>query len=179
MTQPQTQPRRREETESSPPSPHGLEDLFNSLLCQGHIAGYALVQPTGHVLVAFGCLFEGFMVPKTPPTPSSTPDSMITALLIDPSQTSFHLKGKKMHIVRREPAMLFAVEATSSPTNDDKDDKDHKDDNDETSTTRHPVACSVHCIQGNNILLVAYHADHKLALPRVLQALALPPQVGP
>lgn len=130
-----------------------LEDVLNCLLAsEQQIAGYALIQPTGQVLVAYGCLFEGLLSAPGAVNPAG---DVIDALLFDATRTVVTLEGKKMHVVRREPDMLVAIEALQ-----------------ESEGGRHPVACSAHSIVGNNVCLVAYErGEHRLAVPRVLCAL--------
>jgi hypothetical protein len=151
MTQPDTHAvvdRRRKGEET----PANLEDVLNTLLCEQQIAGYALVQPTGQVLAAYGCLFEGLM--GTPDVVNPAGD-VINALLVDDTRSTVTLKGKRMRVVRREPEMLVAIEALQ-----------------EGEGNRHPVACSAHSIVGNNVCLIAYErGKHRLAVPRVLCAL--------
>ncbi len=132
--------------------PTNLEDVLNTLLCDQQIAGYALVQPAGQVLVAFGCMFEGLM--STPDVVNPAGD-VINALLVDATRSTVTLMGKRMRVVRREPGMLVAIEALR-----------------EGEGNRQPVACSAHCIVGNNVCVVAYgRGEHRLAIPRVLCAL--------
>lgn len=132
--------------------PTNLEDVLNALLCDEQIAGYALVQPTGQVLVAFGCLFEGLV---SSPDVDDPAGDVIHALLVDATRPTVTLMGKRMRVVRREPDMLLAIEALH-----------------EGGGKRHPVACSAHCIVGNNVCVVAYsRGEHRLAIPRVLCAL--------
>ena len=131
-------------------SPLSLEDRLNALICTNRsVAGYAIVQPNGSVLVAFGCLYDD----------NNDPSDVVNALLIDQTRTTLTLRRRKMHVVRRAPDMLLAVEALS------------------LDGARHPVACSAHSISGNNILLVAYGpgGSHE-ALPLVLSCLHAPPQ---
>lgn len=126
-----------------------VTNVMNSLLCGNRIAGYALVQPTGRVLVAFGCLFEGLV------NAPDAADDVITALLIDQTRAVLTLKGRKMRIVRREPDMLVAIEALN-----------------QEEGSRYPVACSAHSMIGNNVLLVAYdRGGHRLGVPCVVCAL--------
>jgi hypothetical protein len=148
------EPRGRQGT--APPLSLSLSDSLNLLITSNAdtIAGYALVQPNGSVLVAFGCLLD---MMRAPTEESHTgggvvgPSDVVNALLVDETRTVVTLKGKKMHVVRREPDMLVAVEAIGS-----------------LDGARHPVACSAHCICDNNLLLVAYGpgGSHK-GLPQV------------
>lgn len=124
---------------------------MNLILCDERVgvAGYAIVQANGSVLVAFGCLFDMMNAP----TPDPAGD-IIKALLIDETRTTVTLQTKKMHVVRREPDMLVAIESLKE-------------------TSRHPVACSAHSIAGNAVLLVAYEpGDAHTAVPQVLCALS-------
>ena len=141
-------------------SPLSLEDRLNALICTNRsVAGYAIVQPNGSVLVAFGCLYDNDDNTDDDNNDNNDPSDVVNALLIDQTRTTLTLRRRKMHVVRRAPDMLLAVEALS------------------LDGTRHPVACSAHSISGNNILLVAYGpgGSHE-ALPLVLSCLHAPPQ---
>jgi len=140
-------------------SPLSLEDRLNALICTNRsVAGYAIVQPNGSVLVAFGCLSDNNDDnDDNDDNNDNDPSDVVNALLIDQTRTTLTLQRRKMHVVRRAPDMLLAVEALDG--------------------ARHPVACSAHSISGNNILLVAYGpgGSHE-ALPLVLSCVHAPPQ---
>lgn len=87
-------------------------DVLNQLLCSKRIDGYALLDPsTGNVVLAFGVLYEGFMVPNGDGEMSPVEErlALSESLQLEDIPGSITVKGRKMVVVRREASHLFAV----------------------------------------------------------------------
>ena len=122
--------------------------MLNNLLCSKRIDGYALVDPSnGNVVLAFGVLYEGFMVPDQDGRVSTVEERLALCeyLQLEDSPGTVSVKGKKMVVVRKEASLIFAV------------------------GHRRQYSVSIHSLYGG-VLVVAYSNVHYLG--EVLQGLA-------
>lgn len=87
-------------------------DVLNHLLCSKRIDGYALLDPSsGNVVLGFGVLYEGFMVPDDRGQMSSVEErrSLTDSLQLEHTPKTLTVKGKNMVVVRRDASFVFAV----------------------------------------------------------------------
>lgn len=121
--------------------------MLNSLLCSHRIDGYALVDPSnGNVVLAFGVLYEGFMIPDKDGRVSGVEErlALCESLQLVDIPGTLSVKGKRMIVVRREASLVFAV------------------------GHRRQYSVSIHSLYAG-VLIVAYSNVH--ALGEVLQGL--------
>jgi len=84
------------------------------LLVSKEISGFALIDTTGVVVFGYGDLVDGFMI-----RPDSTAavseklelekNEILSALQMENTPSALSIRGRKMVVVRRESAMLYAV----------------------------------------------------------------------
>lgn len=88
-------------------------DLLNHLLCSRKIDGYALLDPSsGDIVLGFGVLYEGFMVPDEDGEMSSVDERRILVQSLqsfEGTPGTLRVKGKKLVVVRKETSLIFAV----------------------------------------------------------------------
>lgn len=88
------------------------KDGLIKLLVSKEISGFALIDTTGVVVFGYGDLVDGFMIPESIPDSNKLEhekEEILLALRMDNTPSSISIRGRKMVVVRRESAMLYAV----------------------------------------------------------------------
>lgn len=87
-------------------------DVLNGLLCSKRIDGYALLDTsTANVVLGFGNLYEGFMIPDSEGSVSGVEErgALVQSVQSVEVPTSIRLKGRGFIVVRRETSFIFGV----------------------------------------------------------------------
>ena len=88
------------------------KDGLIKLLIAKEISGFALIDTTGTVVFGYGDLVDGFMIPESVADSNKLENEkelILSALQMENTPNSISIRGRKMVVVRRESAMLYAV----------------------------------------------------------------------
>jgi len=87
-------------------------DVLNGLLCSKQIDGYALLDTsTANVVVGFGNLYEGFMIPDREGRVSGVDEreALVQSVQSVETLTRLRLHGRGYIVVRHETSFVFGV----------------------------------------------------------------------